>query len=423
MRQSKLFTKTRREAPKDEVSKNAKLLIRGGYVHKESAGVYSFLPLGLRVLKKIENIVREEMNAIGGQELFLTSLQTKDSWEKSGRWSDDVVDVWFKTALKNGTEIGLAPTHEEPLTNIMREHIRSHKDLPIYTYQFQTKFRNETRAKSGIMRSREFIMKDLYSFDRDEKEFRVFYELCAAAYLKIFERVGIGDRTYRTFASGGSFSKFSDEFQTVSDAGEDTIYVDKKRGIAINEEIYSDEILADLGLERSALEKTKSIEVGNIFPLGTRFSEPLGLVYKDENGERRPVYMGSYGIGPGRLMGTVVESTSDERGIVWPESIAPFAIHLILAQTDMSDARELADEIYELFSGKGIEVLLDDRNVSAGEKFADSELIGIPHRVTIGTATLESNVFEYVERKTGEVVNLPLEKLIKKFLPQNDVKE
>lgn len=423
MKQSELFTKTRREAPKDEVSKNAKLLIRAGYVHKESAGVYSFLPLGLRVLKKIEGIIRGEMNAIGGQEVFLSALQTKDAWEKSGRWSDDVLDVWFKTTLKNGTELGLGPTHEEPLTTMMREHIRSHKDLPIYAYQFQTKFRNETRAKSGIMRSREFIMKDLYSFNRNEEDFRMFYELCARAYLKIFERVGVGDRTYRTFASGGSFSKFSDEFQTVSDAGEDIIYVDKKKGIAINEEIYSDEVLADLGLERSALEKTKAIEVGNIFPLGTRFSEPLGLLYKDENGERHPVYMGSYGIGPARLMGTVVETLSDERGIVWPESIAPFTLHLILAQTDMSDARDLADEIYELFKEGGVEVLLDERDVGAGEKFADSELLGIPHRVTIGAATLESNVFEHVERKTGKTAALPLEKLIKKFLPQNDAQE
>lgn len=423
MKQSELFTKTRREAPKDEVSKNAKLLIRGGYVHKESAGVYSFLPLGLRVLKKIETIIREEMNAIGGQELFLSALQTKDPWEKSGRWSDDVLDVWFKTNLKNGTEVGLGTTHEEPLTNMLREHIRSHKDLPVYTYQFQTKFRNEARAKSGIMRSREFIMKDLYSFNRDEEEFRVFYELCAEAYMKVFERAGIGEITYRTFASGGSFSKFSDEFQTLSDAGEDTIYVDKKKGVAINEEIVSNDLLADLGLERDALEEKKAIEVGNIFPLGTRFSESLGLMYKDESGERRHVYMGSYGIGLGRLMGTIVETLSDEKGIVWPESVAPFSLHLILALPDMSNARELADEIYEMFTKGGIEVLFDEREGSVGEKFADSDLLGIPHRVIVGETALESNMFEHVERTTGRVTHLSLEKLIKKFLPQNGVKE
>ena len=237
MKQTQLFTKTRKEAPKDEVSKNAQLLIRAGYVHKEMAGVYSFLPLGLRVLNKIENIVRKEMNAIGGQELAMTALQDKALWEKTGRWSDDVIDVWFKTELKNGSELGLGVTHEEPITAIMKDHIKSFRDLPVAAYQFQNKFRNETRAKSGIMRGREFLMKDMYSFSRDEAEHQDFYAKATAAYLKIFERLGIGEITYVTFAGGGMFSKFSHEFQTLTDAGEDTIYVHEDKHMAINKEV------------------------------------------------------------------------------------------------------------------------------------------------------------------------------------------
>ena len=240
MRQSQLFTKTRKEAPKDEVAKNAELLIRAGYIHKEMAGAYSYLPLGLRVFKNIENIIREEMNAIGGQEITLTALQSPSLWKKTGRWADDAIDIWFKTMLKDGGELGLATTHEEPLTALMTEYVQSYKDLPRYVYQFQTKFRNEKRAKSGIMRTREFVMKDLYSFNRTEKEFRTFYEQCAVAYVRIFERAGIGEYTFRTFASGGSFSKYSDEFQTVCPAGEDTIYVNRAKKIAVNKEVYTD---------------------------------------------------------------------------------------------------------------------------------------------------------------------------------------
>src|SRR3989344_1498749 len=238
MRQSQLFTKTRKSAPKDEVTKNAQLLIRAGYIHKEMAGVYDYLPLGFRVIENIRKIIREEMNAIGGQEVSLSALQDPEIWKKTDRWDDEKVDVWFKTKLKNYTELGLGCTHEEPMARMMKEHINSYRDLPRYTYQFQTKFRNELRSKSGIMRTREFVMKDLYSFSRDEKEFREFYEKCAGAYKRIFERVGLGDRTFRTFASGGSFSKYSDEFQTLCEAGEDTVYVHRKKGIAVNKEVY-----------------------------------------------------------------------------------------------------------------------------------------------------------------------------------------
>ena len=411
MRQSQLFTKTRREAPSDEVSKNAKLLIRAGFVHKEMAGVYSYLPLGLRTLNNIVSVIREEMNSIGGQEVFLSTLQDKESWEKTDRWSDEAVDVWFKTLLKNGSELGLGPTHEEPLTYIMHEHVASHKDLPRYVYQFQNKFRNEIRAKSGIMRGREFLMKDLYSFNKNEEEFRAFYEECAEAYLRVFARVGIGEKTYRTFASGGSFSKFSDEFQTVCEAGEDTIYIHEGKRLAVNKEVYTDEVLSELGLSKDELVEATAIEVGNIFPLGTRFSEPLGLMYKNEEGENIPVVMGSYGIGPGRLMGTIVELLSDEKGMVWPESVAPYTYHLLNLLPE--DSKE-ADELYEKLLASGKSVLYDDRPLRAGEKFADSDLIGIPWRINLGKEYSASGKVELVERSTGEVTLMSVDDLLRR---------
>ncbi len=411
MRQSQLFTKTRREAPSDEVSKNAQLLIRAGFVHKEMAGVYAYLPLGLRVLNKVIGIIREEMNAIGGQELSLTALQDPALWQKSGRWDDKAIDVWFKTQLKSGSELGLATTHEEPLTALMRNHVASYKDLPKYLYQFQTKFRNELRAKSGILRSREFIMKDLYSFSRSEEEFRKFYEACAGAYLKIFDRVGLGNKTYRTFASGGSFSKFSDEFQTVCEAGEDTVYIHEGRKLAVNKEVYDDATLLELGLRKEDLHEEKAIEVGNIFPLGTRFSEALNLTYKNEVGESVPVVMGSYGIGPARLMGTVVECLADDKGLVWPEVIAPFAVHLVQLGDDIEVQKE-AEEMYRELTGTGVEVLWDDRDARAGEKFADSDLIGIPLRVIVSQKSLAEGKFECVERSSGRTEHRSISELV-----------
>ncbi len=415
MRQSHLFTKTRKEAPKDEVSHNAKLLIRAGYVHKEMAGVYSFLPLGVRVLNRIQNIIRQEMNSLGATELFLTSLQDKSTWEQTNRWSDVVVDVWFKTKLKNDTEVGLAFTHEDPITALMREHVQSYRDLPVQAYQFQTKFRNETRAKSGIMRSREFIMKDMYSFSRDQVEHDVFYEKAKNAYMQVFQRVGLGKHTFVTFASGGSFSKFSHEFQTITDAGEDTIYLDEEKGMAVNEEVMQDDVLESLGLVRSKLVQKKSIEVGNIFGLGTRFSEPLGLTFLDEKGEKKTVIMGSYGIGPARLMGTVVELFADAAGIVWPESSAPFGRHLILMAGKDDTAKARAEQMYTTLTKAGVEVLYDERDARAGEKFADSDLIGIPHRAVVSEKALAAGTFELKNRATGAVEQVTEEELIARF--------
>jgi len=403
MKQSHLFTKTRREAPKDEMAKNAQLLIRGGYVHKEMAGVYTYLPLGLRVFKKIEAIIREEMNAIGGQEIVMTTLQDSAIWKKSGRWQDDAIDNWFKTNLKNGEEIGLANTHEEPLCQLLTQHISSYKDLPKYIYQIQNKFRNELRAKSGIMRGREFMMKDMYSFDKTEETFKAFYEQAATAYLKIFDRVGIGNVTYRTIAAGGSFTEgLTDEFQTVTDAGEDVIYIDEKKRLAINKEVYTDEIITQYGLNKATLVEKKAIEVANIFPLGTKYSDAMGLYYADETGNKQSVVMGSYGIGLGRLMGTVVEVSSDNRGIVWPKSIAPFDIHLILLDIDNPSVKHVAENLYQSLRDNNVDVLYDDRDRRAGEKFADSDLIGIPYRAVISAKTVEAGKVELTERQGGK---------------------
>lgn len=408
MKQSQLFTKTKKEAPTDEVSKNAEFLIRGGFIHKEMAGVYDYLPLGLRVLRKIENIIREEMNAVEGQEILMTSLQEKETWEPTNQWDDTQVDVWFKTKLKNDTELGLAVTHEAPITKMLKGFLNSYRDLPFFVYQFQNKFRNETRAKSGIMRCREFIMKDMYSFAKDEKEHNDFYEKTKEAYKNIFKRVGIGHLTYLTFASGGMFSKFSHEFQTITSAGEDTIYVDEDKGIAINKEVYNDEVIASLGLSKENLVENKSVEVGNIFTLSTRFSDALKLTYKTEAGEEKSAFMGSYGIGPGRLMGTIVEVLSDDKGIIWPESVAPFHVHLLSLGEDEAVLSE-AKKVYEKLMAEKIEVLFDDRaGVTAGEKFADADLLGMPMRAVVSARSIKEGGIEIKRRveEKGKIVSL-----------------
>ena len=413
MLQSRLFTKTRKEAPKDEVAKNAILLSRAGFIHKEMAGVYSLLPLGLRVIKKIESIIREEMNAIGGEEMKTSILQNKEVWEKTNRWDDTVVESWFKTKLKNGAEVGLSFTNEEAYANIMRQYVSSYKDLPALPYDFKDIFRNEVRSKSGILRGREFYWKALYSFSRDEQEHAEFYERAKRAYQNIFNRAGIGETTYLTFASGGTFSKYSHEFQTLTESGEDVVYLSRDTNLAVNKEVYTDEVLGDLGLNKADLTEEKAIEVGNIFTLGTRFSEPLGLIYTDEDGTKKPVFMGSYGIGLGRLMGTVAEVLSGENGLVWPKTISPFDIHLVLAGKDDS-ARELADEVYKTLEAEGIETLYDDRDVRAGEKFADADLVGISTRVIVGDKT-SGGMLEVKDRATGETREVTLEHLITEF--------
>ncbi len=412
MRQSQLFTKTRREAPSDEVAKNAQLLIRAGFVHKEMAGVYDYLPLGLRVVENIKKIVRDEMNAIGGQEFIMSALQRKELWEKTDRWSDENVDVWFKAVLKSGAEVGFGWSHEEPITDMMKQFIASYRDLPVCVYQFQTKLRNEMRAKSGIMRGREFVMKDMYSYAISEEEHQAFYDRATEAYLRVFERVGLGDRTFLTFASGGAFTQFSHEFQTLTDAGEDTIYLHRGKKLAINKEVLTDKVLQQLGVKRGELEEVMAAEVGNIFSFGDVKSKQLGLNFRDENGSEKPVILGSYGIGITRLMGTLVEIFSDEKGLVWPESVAPFQYHLVSLGKPGDDISKTADALYDELTKAGVEVLYDDRDARAGEKFAESDLLGIPKRIVVGKEAVTTGEFEVVNRATGKVEKVPRAKLL-----------
>ena len=408
MRLSHTFTRTRKQAPADEVAHNAQLLIRAGYVHKTMAGVYSYTPLGLAVLENIKQIVREEMNRISSQELLMSTLQRQELWQETGRWSDELVDVWFKSHLQDGTEVGFGWTHEEPIIELLRSYLKSYKDLPISVYQFQNKLRNELRAKSGIMRGREFIMKDMYSIHASKEDLDAYYQAVIEAYKRCYHRFGLGDDTYVTFASGGAFTKFSHEFQTICAAGEDYIYLHRGRNLAINEEVV-DEAVRELGIDKSELERVKTAEVGNIFNFGTQKSEEMGLVFTGEDGRQHHAYMGSYGIGITRVMGVIVEKFADDKGLVWPEEIAPARVHLVQIGKESVAA---ADELYDMLQQAGITVLYDDRAARPGEKFADAELLGMPTRVTVSDRLLEAGEWEVVDRRTGKQQRLTTSQLL-----------
>lgn len=386
-----------RDAPAGEVAKNAQLLIRAGYVYKEMAGAYAYLPLGIKVVENIKQIVREEMNAIDSNELIMTSLQRKEIWEKTGRWSDEAVDVWFKTKLQDDTELGLGWSHEEPIVEMMKQYVKSYKDLPVSLYQFQTKMRNELRAKSGIMRGREFVMKDMYSFHSSADDLEKYYQATIKAYKRVYDRLGIGDDTYVTFASGGAFTKFSHEFQTICQAGEDVIYLHHEKNIAVNEEVI-DQAVAELGINRSELEQVKTAEVGNIFNFGTQKTDEMGLFYTDASGTQQSLHIGSYGIGITRVMGVIAEKMSDEKGLVWPINIAPYQVYLAsIGEKGMAAAERLYDEL----CNAGIEVLYDDRDERPGAKFADAELMGIPKRLVVSDRGVEAGEYELTNRATG----------------------
>lgn len=395
MKLTQTFFKTLRNAPKEETARGAGYLSRASYVHKELAGIYDYLPLGLRVIEKIKQIIREELNAIGCEEVLMSTLQNPVLWEKTDRWDIEKMDIWFKTELAAGGELGLAPTHEEPFTEMMKTFINSYKDLPVYAYQFQTKFRNELRAKSGIMRTREFLMKDLYSFSADEATHDEFYHKVELAYKRIYERLGLGDCTYQTFASGGVFSKYSHEFQTVVEVGEDTIWHNADWSVVLNEEVVNDETLASFGVKREDLESTRAAEVGNIFTLKDKYSTPLGLEFTDQDNQKHPVIMGCYGIGVSRVMGVIAEKFADDKGLVWPANVAPFTYHLVgIGEEGMKKAEEF-------YRGHEDEILFDDRDIRPGEKFADAELIGIPTRIVISDRSLQNEEMEVTDRKTG----------------------
>ncbi len=412
MKFSNSFIKTSKQNPVGETAKNAQLLIRAGYIYKDSAGVYALLPLGLKVVENLKEIIRREMNALGAQELLMTTLQRKELWQQTDRWDDNNVSCWFKAKLKNGSEVGMAWSHEEQITDMMRQYIASYRDLPINVYQFQTKLRNETRARSGIIRAREFLMKDLYSYSRTEAEHQTFYDSVTAAYLRVFEQVGLGELTFLTFASGGDFTQFSHEFQTITSSGEDTIYLHRAKKIAVNEDVLTDEVLAKLELDRNELEKLQAVEVGNIFSFGGIKSAQLGCYYTDEDGQQKPVILGSYGIGVTRLMGVMAECFGDEKGLVWPANVAPATVYLAFLGND-SAVIKAADELYQKMLDADQKVLYDDRQIAAGEKFADADLIGLPYRVTVSQKTLANGQFELKPRAAEETKFLSAEEVIK----------
>lgn len=398
-KQSELLSKTRKEAPKDEVSKNAQLLIRGGFVDKLMAGVYTISPLGLKVLNKIQNIIREEINKVDGHEMYMPALQPKENWEKTDRWSN--FDGLMKVGLGDELNFALGPTHEEVVTPFAQNYISSYRDLPKYVYQFQNKFRGEKRAKSGLLRGREFIMKDLYSFHENQEDLDAYYDRVTQAYHNIFNRAGVGDYTYLTFASGGTFSKYSHEFQALTDAGEDIIYICDNCKMAVNKEIIEDLGHACPKCQNKELREDKAVEVGNIFKLGTRYSQPFDFTFTSREGDKKNVIMGCYGLGLQRLMGTIVEIFNDERGIIWPKNVAPFDIHLIsLGKNDE------AEKVCSQLTTAGFDVLFDDRDATAGEKFADSDLIGIPTRLIVSERSLKEGGYELKKRteKDSQIV-------------------
>lgn len=404
MRQSKLFTKTVKEEPKEEEAENAKLLIRAGFINKEMAGVYSYLPLGLRVVRKIENIIRKEMDEnLEASEIFMPALHPLENYEKTGR---DQLDILFKTQLITGRKLALGQSHEEIVVPLLKNHLFSYRDLPIYIYQIQNKFRNELRAKSGILRGREFLMKDLYSFHTNVEDLEKYYKRVQEAYQNIFKKIGIEEKTYITFADGGTFSEYSHEFQTVTKAGEDTIYICDQCKLAINSEIIDETPRCPVcGQKKTDLRVEKAIEVSNIFKLKRKFSDPFNLTYVDKTGKEKPVYMGCYGMGIGRLMGAVLEINSDKDGMIWPVAIAPFKIHLIPIG---EKAQKEAEKIYGKMTEK---VLYDDRKIGVGEKFAEADLIGIPYRIVLSEETLKKGSVEIKKRGLQEKKLVKIDKL------------
>lgn len=405
MRLSKLFTKTSKDVPAGEVAKNAQLLMRAGFVHKEMSGVYAFLPLGLAVLENIKQIVREEMDNIGGLEVQMTVLQPKDIFERTDRWDDKKVDNWFKTKLVSGTELGMGLTHEEPIVDMLSDYVDSYKDLPILVYQIQNKFRNELRAKSGLLRGREFVMKDMYSFARTQQEHETIYEEAAKAYKRVYTRLGIGDITYRTYADGGIFTEqFSDEFQMLSAVGEDIIFIDESKKIGVNKEVIDDKRLLAKGVDKNNLREVRAIEVGNIFPLESKYTDALGVFYTDKHGQEQSIIAGCYGIGVSRLVGAIAEHFADSKGLVWPSSIAPARVFLARLGSEPKVVKA-ADQLYAQLTTAGISVLYDDRDLRPGEKFTDADLIGLPHRVVVSEKTQAEKKFE-IKQRLGEQLRL-----------------
>lgn len=414
MHYSKLFGKTRKSVPAEAESANAKYLLKGGFVDQLSAGIYTWLPLGLRVLRKVENIVREEMENLGAQELLMPALHPKEIWEKTDRWK--TMDVLFRTKSQTGKEYALGATHEEVITPLAAKFIQSYKDLPVHLYQIQTKFRDELRAKSGVLRGREFGMKDLYSFHRSHEELQAFYPQAIRAYNEIFSRMGMDIRV--TEASGGPFTdKYSHEFHILTPAGEDTLIICAGCDFAQNKEISKLKKGAACQKCGGTLAEVKGIEAGNIFDLGTKFADTFELAYTDEGGKKQQVWMGCYGFGTTRMVGAVVEASHDERGIIWPKSIAPFDVHLVEVKSKKPEVREAAENLVRDLESRGVGVLYDDREeASAGEKFADADLIGISLRLVVSEKSLEKGSVEWKQRAEKDVNLVPSKDVVGKVV-------
>lgn len=396
MKYSALFPKTIKDAPSDEVAVNAKLLLRAGFIDKLMAGSYTLLPLGRLVERKIEQIIREEMNKTGAQEILMPLLHPKSIWNETGRW-DSAKEVMYQFQ-KDDKEYALSFTHEEIVLDLVRHHVQTYRDFPIKIYHFSTKFRNELRAKSGILRGREFLMKDLYSLHETSEDLDSYYWEIKDAYMRVFKRLGLD--VVVTEAGGGVFTDSNThEFQVISKSGEDTIYFKEGWEYWKNKEVMSEEELND-----SSIKAESAIEVGNIFRFGTSYSEKMNLTFTDKDGETKYPYLGSYGIGLTRMVGVLAEIFNDDKGLIWPEEVAPFKVHLV----GLSDK---AENVYEKLKGEGIEVLYDDRNASAGEKFNDADLIGIPTRIVVSDR-LEEGKVEVKKRNEGQSLITDLEKII-----------
>jgi prolyl-tRNA synthetase len=407
MKISELFPKTMKEAPKDADSINHKLLVRAGFIDQLMAGSWTLLPLGLRVINKINQVIREEMNAIGGQEMLMPLMTPKNLWDETGRW-DTAKQVMYQFADAGHKQYGLAFTHEEVVMDLLRKKIKTYRDLPLYLYHFSTKFRSEARARSGILRGREFLMKDLYSAHTSEQDLMVYYEKVKDAYAKIFKRLGFSFKI--TEAAGGVFTdNYTHEFQVPSQGGEDTIFYCDHCGWGQNKEIFKGKVSDECPKCRQGkLAQTKSIEVGYIFPLGKWFAEKMNVSYVDKKGVKQPVWFGSYGIGPTRVLGAWVEVSHDDHGIIWNKAMSPFDVHLV----ELPDGKN-ADEIYAKLKNAGFAVLWDDRDLVAGQKFADADLIGTPVRLVVSGKTKEK--IEWKNRNSDKTELLSLAETINRL--------
>jgi prolyl-tRNA synthetase len=388
MKYSQMFAKTLKTAPSTADTANHRLLVQAGFVRQVMAGVYTYLPLGLRVLNKISKIVREEMDPIGGQEVLMPMLHPSALWKQTGGW--DKIDVLFKIKSRTGKDYAMSQSNEETVTPLAKEWIHSAKDMPLAIYHINWKFRDELRSKSGIMRGREFLMKDMYSFHATQDDFDKFYAKAKVAYMNVYKRLGLVAKA--TEASGGAFTeKVSYEFEVLTDAGEAPVLYCDKCDYCVNVDDIKTYKLGDECpiCKKDKLKSAMASEVGNVFDLGQKYSKAFDLTFIDESGEKKYPIMGCYGIGISRTMGVIVEKFNDERGIMWPASIAPYTVHLVSLNTNDESVIKRADEIYELLTKAGVEVLYDERTeVGAGQKLGEADMIGCPVRAVISSKTL-----------------------------------